>query len=461
MDAKRLKPRPLVIADDEGFENTDLFGLSEYGERLADLVCNVEDPLVTILDGPWGSGKTIFAKQWAGLMRNRGARVIYFDAFANDHYEDALTPLAAQILSALPNEKRIKKIKKKFKAATLEIVKHYLPVTANLLVQSASGFVPYGAPLIRGAGLVIEKMLKTRLGATDKEDDAFRNFRNALRKISEIPAKLESKLDTGADFPLVFIIDELDRCRPIFAINLIEHVKHLFSVSGVQFLLVAHLPQLEEAVRHCYGLGLGGRAKIYLEKFYDVKMVIPAGRIVPPVGKYIQHLWKEFGISSSENPKISELRDLCLENVVEIHRISFRTIEKILANIALAYSVMPHDSDAHTGFLVEGLCIIRHLNPELYTRICSNSAVNLYNLERHLRSGEQTSDTMWLSDVWNEVKGFFELERWGDSIGARDWIAEWVADCWTYGPPRHKGDGRHLGPRVIHFARIIDSMSTT
>jgi len=464
MSAKRLKPRPLVIADDEGFENTDLFGLSEYGERLADLVCNVEDPLVTILDGPWGSGKTIFAKQWAGLMRNRGARVIYFDAFANDHYEDALTPLAAQILSALPN----KKLKKRLKTAALEVGKHILPAAANLIIRAGTGGLlafsdlqgvakDAGEALGKNAGLIIEKTLEARLEAAGDEKAIFQNFRTALEEASSILGGS----DSSAALPLVFIIDELDRCRPIFAINLIERVKHLFSVSGVQFLLVAHLPQLEEAVRHCYGLGLGGRAKIYLEKFYDVKMVIPAGRIVPPVGKYIQHLWKEFGISSSENPKISELRDLCLENIVEIHRISFRTIEKILANIALAYSVMPHDSDAHTGFLVEGLCIIRHLNPELYTRICSNSAVNWYNLERHLGSGEQTSDTMWLSDVWNEVKGFFELEKWGDSIGAKDWIAEWVVDCWTYGPPRHKGDGRHLGPRVIHFARIIDSMSTT
>jgi len=453
MNAKRLKPRPLVIADDEGFENTDLFGLSEYGERLADLVCNVEDPLVTILDGPWGSGKTIFAKQWAGLMRNRGARVIYFDAFANDHYEDALTPLAAQILSALPNEKRIKKIKKKFKAATLEIVKHYLPVTANLLVQSASGFVPYGAPLIRGAGLVIEKMLKTRLGATDKEDDAFRNFRNALRKISEIPAKLESKLDTGADFPLVFIIDELDRCRPIFAINLIERVKHLFSVTGVQFLLVAHLPQLEEAVGHCYGLELGGRAKIYLEKFYDVKVEIPENPNKLPAGEYFRHLCIELGIPSIINAGTAEPTS-CFEYSARIMKTSLRTVEKICSNIALAYAIVPQDPRINDTFLIEGLCIIRHLNSELYNRICSCKNSYLYDLEARTRSDDEDGGMQWLSEKWNEVRDFFELETGSGCADGR----RWTVRCWTYSVS-YVEHGRYLSPEVIRCAKIIGIMS--
>lgn len=464
MSAKRLKPKPLVIGDYEGFENTDLFGLSEYGERLANLVCNVEDPLVTILDGPWGSGKTIFAKQWAGLMRQRGASVIYFDAFANDHHEDALTPLAAQILSALPDKEGIEKLK----SVTLEVGKSILPVAANLLIRAISGGIiahadlraateSAGKILSQNAGLVIEKTLEERLRAAGEENSTFEKFRKTLEEIS----KISSQAISGESFPLVFIVDELDRCRPIFAINLIERVKHLFSVPGVQFLLVAHLPQLEEAVRHCYGLGLGGRAKIYLEKFYDVKVVIPEGRINSPVGEYIQYLWKDIGINSIGDPRISELRFLCFENIVRIKKISFRTSEKILANIALAYSVVPHDINTHAGFMIEGLCIIRHFDYEFYSRICSGIATDLHNLENHLRRGDETNGAKRLSEMWNDIKSFFELERWSDHIGANDWVAEWMADCWTYSTHRTGGDGRHLSPKVIHFARLIDSISPT
>lgn len=432
----RLKPKPLVIGDHEGFENTDLFGLKEYGERLANMVCNVEDPLVTILDGPWGSGKTIFAKQWAGLMRQRGARVIYFDAFANDHYEDALTPLAAQILSVLSKEKERSK-KEKLKAATLEVGKYLLPIVANPLIRSGTG----GLVSYNDFSSIIGKIFEARLDAADEEKVIFEKFRTALREVSEIPGKQ----------PLVFIVDELDRCRPTFAINLIERVKHLFSVPGVQFLLVAHLPQLEEAIRHCYGLGLGERARIYLEKFYDVKMMIPGDRFNSHIGKYIQHLWKEFEIDRLIDPEgwiFSRFGD-----IARIKGISFRTIEKILANIALTYSVIPLSPYASDGFLIEGLCVIRHLNPELYSRILSGSTAEFCNLEMHIRRGEQTNVTMWFSETWSEIKNFFELGRWSGRKG-------WFENRWTYREDNIEAD-QYLSPEVIRFAKIIDSMSST
>lgn len=446
----RLKPKPLVIGDYEGFEK-DLFGLSEYGERLADLVCNVEDPLVTILDGPWGSGKTIFAKQWAGLMRNRDARVIYFDAFANDHYEDALTPLAAQILSVLSKEKERSK-KEKLKAATLEVGKYLLPIVANPLIRSGTG----GLVSYNDFGSMIGKILEARLDAAGEEKVIFEKFRTALREVSEIPGKQ----------PLVFIVDELDRCRPTFAINLIERVKHLFSVPGVQFLLVAHLPQLEEVVKHCYGLGLGGKAKIYLEKFYDVKMAIPEDRVNAPADKYVKYLWEELGVSPIRDSRIAQLKFLSFEHVIRIKRISLRTTEKILASIALAYTVVPHDPEAYWGFLVEGLCIIRHLDPELYNRIRSGMAINPDDLGDHLgnaaldgrlENADEIRGAGWLLEMWNEVREFFELEKWDGFSNIRDWVPRF----WTYvdhsrGGPKY---GRYLTPMAIRFARIIDSMS--
>ena len=56
--------------------------------------------MVIALDGPWGSGKSVYVKQWAGFLREKDAPVIYFDAFSNDHYEDAFLALAAQIYQA-------------------------------------------------------------------------------------------------------------------------------------------------------------------------------------------------------------------------------------------------------------------------------------------------------------------------------------------------------------------------
>ena len=47
--------------------------------------------MVIAVDADWGAGKTVFLKMWAGELRKAGIPVVYFDAFANDYVDDALS----------------------------------------------------------------------------------------------------------------------------------------------------------------------------------------------------------------------------------------------------------------------------------------------------------------------------------------------------------------------------------
>ena len=86
------------IPEEGGFTTeNDIFMYREFGERLANLVSNISNPLVVTLDGLWGSGKSVFIKQWAGLMRERGGSVVYFDVFGNDIHDNAFLALASEI----------------------------------------------------------------------------------------------------------------------------------------------------------------------------------------------------------------------------------------------------------------------------------------------------------------------------------------------------------------------------
>ena len=74
----RLAPPSLAIGPDEGFEKTDLFGYKAFGQRFADIVEVLDSAPVIVLDGAWGSGKTTFTQQWAGLLRQRGHAVVQY-----------------------------------------------------------------------------------------------------------------------------------------------------------------------------------------------------------------------------------------------------------------------------------------------------------------------------------------------------------------------------------------------
>jgi hypothetical protein len=69
------------------------------------------------------------------------------------------------------------------------------------------------------------------------------------------------------------LIDELDRCRPSFALETLERVKHLFDVPGVVFVLFVHGPALHSAIRRTYGQQIDPSA--YLRKFISLTLSMP------------------------------------------------------------------------------------------------------------------------------------------------------------------------------------------
>ena len=95
----RIFPPKLEIEDTEGFDSTkDIFGRAEFGRGIANLLGISSDPLIIMLDAPWGTGKTTFIKMLAGHLRNEGFPVIYFDAFENDHVDNGFLTIAGEVL---------------------------------------------------------------------------------------------------------------------------------------------------------------------------------------------------------------------------------------------------------------------------------------------------------------------------------------------------------------------------
>jgi Predicted P-loop ATPase len=72
----------------------------------------------------------------------------------------------------------------------------------------------------------------------------------------------------------VIIIDELDRCKPPFAVETLEVVKHLFDVENIQFIFAVDIEQLSHSIATMYGQNMD--ASGYLRRFFDLQLVFPA-----------------------------------------------------------------------------------------------------------------------------------------------------------------------------------------
>ena len=279
------KRAPQIVIGTSTFGgDADWLDRAAFGQKLSNLVDALDSPTVIALDGEWGSGKSHFLKLWVGAHKhqfNGHAEVVYFDAFKEDFLDDPLISLVAAIAPVTEPEGKLAQAGKTLRRLALPLAKGGARI--GLAVAS------YGATAVAegvwdsvalAAGGEAQKVVDDidKLWAQEaSKRAAMEAFQNTLRTLVETSAE-------GAPAQkLVIIIDELDRCRPDYALSLLETIKHFFAVDGVHFVLGVNLSELENSVKARYGAGCD--ATMYLRKFITLLAHLPdlqdwAGKVI-------------------------------------------------------------------------------------------------------------------------------------------------------------------------------------
>jgi KAP-like P-loop domain-containing protein len=370
-----LYPPELEIAPGEGFTpEKDIFGRREFGEQLTRLIESLEDPVVLLLDGKWGSGKTVFVKMWLGELTKQGIPNIYFDAFANDYHEDAFLSIAGEILARAEEQKpKSRRAIDGFRTQAFGVAKALARASVKIGVRAASAGLLTGEELADvtinadaakaigdEAAKALDDLIKERLDSHAADRETFKRFREALNCLAEeLASPPEERHGEGeAQKPLVFVIDELDRCRPPFALELLEKIKHFFSVPRVVFVLVSSLSQLETAARFAYG---DIDALTYLEKFFHLRLLFPAGRPDRPdmgAARYLGRLLQQLPPASNNYNEI-------IQRFCRIRPLSFRTLERIHAYLVVTTASMRKNS-VFFPEVIAVLCVLKVIEPRVY-----------------------------------------------------------------------------------------------
>lgn len=254
-----------------GFED-DVFGLRPTGLALSGALERASQPLVIAVDGDWGSGKSWFLKAWSGEHLLEDAAVVYFDAFERDYLDDPLVSLLAAIHA------RTLKGMLAESAASREWIGQLTDAALLLADGQAAGLLG-GLRKVAGKG---KAEVPHGWDGVMAREAAMARFRAALGEIVGLE---------GGPQKLVVIVDELDRCRPDYALRMLEVMKHFFNVAGVHFVLGVNMAQLAHSVRAVYGEGFDGER--YLQRF--VPVVMEFGGVSNPatrqrVANYLQQL---------------------------------------------------------------------------------------------------------------------------------------------------------------------------
>ena len=412
-------PEPDIEVGKDGFERKCDLGRAESGKKLSELVEKISEPVVIAVDGPWGSGKSHFLKLWTGahtLENDGSAKVIYFDAFKHDYFDDPLVALVGQILEDYSEDKTPDGKMKTFLKQAGRLVK---PAT-RIALAAGAGFV--GEALGKAFEKGTEALAKEGEKALDPVWENESNRRNAMEGFKT--ALKDLTIENGSkDKPqkIVIIVDELDRCRPDFALNMLETIKHFFAVENVIFVLGVNLGELENSVKARYGAEID--AGKYLQKFIHIRYELP-----PKIGDYEKvDAWEVYYTKTATKLDLSKtLTDHLkryLKSLPDSANLSLREIQRVLTVLALipGSGVKGALNNKIWGWsaVIVGLATLKCFHPSLYkkARIGTLSYGEMVSVFAMLDTENQSFD-QWENRVWAEIFDEpWDKEKFGTSKG--------------------------------------------
>lgn len=251
---------------------TDLLGLADFAARLEKFIATehqfVQGGLVVALSSPFGFGKTTFLEMWLADMESRNDDeqndhflVIPLNAWESDYFGDPLFAIISSLLSTLSaNSSSADAIKR----AAKTLGWFSLAIT-NQVVNAFTGID------VDAAGETTAKKIRPE-NATTLPQDAFSIYQGRKNAMINLKTTIKEFV-TNSDDRVIFLVDELDRCRPDYAIEYLETIKHIFDIVGVTFIIAADRKQLENSAKSAFGNELDFDE--YYRKFIHREVSLP------------------------------------------------------------------------------------------------------------------------------------------------------------------------------------------
>lgn len=182
-------------------------------------------------------------------------------------------------------------------------------------------------------------LIHRQLQAHNKNVKLIEDFKNKLSDIADTVIVEDEKIS-----PVFIFIDELDRCRPDYAVRLLEVVKHIFNSKGICFLSSVNINQLQESIKTIYGLNF--ESDKYLDRFFSHRLKLPT----PSVRDYIESLPLYLKIRDSKTRFAKNLAEsdekilIFYARVCHTHQFDLRTIKSLFYRLDICRKILKDEN---------------------------------------------------------------------------------------------------------------------
>lgn len=348
---------------------------------------------VIALNGEWGTGKTTFIKMLMQMLKNEGGHPLFFNAWENDYVSDPLIALLAELKDLNAQSSKWK-----------DVIANGGKILASIATSAAKAAIKNKLGIdsdVISTGIdEVGKLLKNDIEDYSKQKTTFAEFRKYLQEyIAD---------NTTEVAPVIFFVDELDRCSPKFAVLVLERIKHLFDIPNLIFVLSINKKQLGYAIQGYFGSS-NIDADNYLRRFIDIEYSLPK----PNGETFCQYLYDTYGFGEYFNNK-----DRTTHNEFRSDEENFKRITNILVSsseldLRTTDKIFAHTRLALMGFNCNNyivpdvfflLCYLRIANPDLYSSIIEKKLTSqqlLNKIEDYLPTELLVKDDY--SSTWSQM----------------------------------------------------------
>lgn len=322
MKSLELKPNKEILL--ETLEK-NIIGRNTEIINFIRLLDSIKSNFSIAIDNDWGTGKTFFVKQakmildaynehsydyeLSNLERIKNVidikninlhLAVYYNAWENDNQKSPLLSLIYEII----------------KVAKIDTNKTDISINKEKIIKDG-----LSAIVKHFSGIDIKELLKC---VETEAKDIFKEIKGQ-KSIKEQVDNILNNLLLEHGERLVIFIDELDRCRPTFAVELLEQIKHYFDNDKITFVFSTNIKQLQYTIKKYYGEAF--EAKRYLDKFFDLTVSLNEVNVIeyfsfvnksPGRDVYddvCKEIVKEYNLTLRDVIKFVQINKICIENL--------------------------------------------------------------------------------------------------------------------------------------------------
>lgn len=373
------------IANNAKQDYVDLLGREKLAENFLKVILS-QNAKVYSINAPWGAGKTYFLKFLENSCKNHNVPFMQYNIWETDYLDNPLKSILNEFLNLVLELECNKYITKEIK----ELAKQTKCCTSQFIdfIKTFGFHFDWVIPSYDGTSSVqmgVSKSPSANYDEYDKMKSLKDEIINNLRQIvSSIPGD-----------KIIICIDELDRCRPDYAIKTLEIIKHFFDIDKLVFVLAVDKEQLKNTVKVLYGIS--ANTDCYLKKFVDVEYLLPTPNISMFVKYLIENKYslvnERFQVYNNkpailiQNHRnewycsyVQEKNYLAniIINLAQIYSLELRDIDKIILKLSIIMSCFPENSVLCLPFLID-LIILNIYHSYIYNYIKTTIPADNYH----------------------------------------------------------------------------------